>query len=181
MQKIRKFRLVQRLLAPETAADNPATLRFGDALKMDYMGSVEYEYGAFSDFLARMHALNCPEDRRSFWQRRVLGHPAPASQLQFARAKIKGVFVNIAFDTTRHTLEQVIEEITAIAKGRDHLKAPARFPPSELDRSNGRSPVAWAEIKENVIWSLEDLGHLGNWLSNTAAHVAEGVFAIRST
>ena len=173
MQKIRKFRLVQRLIPVENRTENLASLRFGQVLLMDYMGAVEYERGAFSDFLVRMQALNSPVDQRSFWQRRVLRQPAPVSLLQFMRATVHGVKIFIAYDTTRHTATEVIEEITAIAKGRANLKMPARFPSTEYDRSSRDCPTAWAEIKENVIWSLSDLSHLGDWLNNTVTFLAQ--------
>jgi hypothetical protein len=140
---------------------------------MDYMGSVEFERGAFTDFLRRMHALNNPVDQRSLWQRRVMHHPAPVSQLRFFRATVAGVAIYVAYDTTRNSQEQVVEEITAIAKGRTLLKAPACFPLTERDRARDDFPTAWAEIKENVIWSLADLSYLGDWLNNTMDYLAQ--------
>lgn len=173
MQKVRKFRYVQRLIPANNLEGDLAELRFGQVLLMDYMGSVEFERGAFADFLKRMHTLNNPVDQRSLWQRRVMHHPAPVSQLRFFRATVAGVPIYAAYDTTRNTQEQVVEEITSIAKGRTLLKAPAYFPLTDRDRARNDFPTAWAEIKENVIWSLNDLSYLGDWLNNSITFMAQ--------
>jgi hypothetical protein len=174
LKKVRKFRYVQRLIPLNPKVECLDTLRFGEAFRMHYMGAVEFERGAFEAFLTRMHELNNPVDQRSFWQRRVLRKSAPGSCLHFIRATVEGTPIYAVYDTTRHTQAEVIEEITAIAKGRAHLKMPAGFPPSEIDQARGECPTVWAEIRENVIWSLSDLSYLGDWLRNTMPYLQSG-------
>ncbi len=174
MKKVRKFRYVQRLIPLNPKVECLDTLRFGEVFRMHYMGAAEFERGAFETFLTRMCELNNPEDHRSFWQRRVLRKPAPVSRLHFIRATVEGTPIYAAFDTTRHTQAEVIEEITAIAKGRAHLKMPAGFPPTASDQARGECPTVWAEIRENVIWSLSDLSYLGDWLRNTMPYLQSG-------
>lgn len=165
-----KFRYVQRLTPVKPAPQDLRSSRFGEVFALAYMGYAEYEYGAFEEFLRAMHWLNEPQDMRTFWEKHILRRPAPVSQLVYFRSKVAGVMVYGVFDSNKNTLDSVRKELINISRGRAYLKGSAFFPPREGDLVGPMPVTAWVEIKQNVIWSLHDLSHFGDWIKNSVEH-----------
>lgn len=162
-----KFRYVQRLIPAQPMPEDLRNVRFGEVYSLANMGYSEYEHSAFPDFLRAMQELNGPRDTRSFWEKHILRRPAPVSQLVYFRSKIAGVMVYGVFDSNKNTFESVRKELIHISRGRAHLKGSALFPPREGDLAGPMTVTAWAEIKQNVIWSLTDLSYFGDWIKNS--------------
>lgn len=124
-----QFYLVQRL---ETNKEvDVSKCRFGERFGLDYMGSSEFEWGAFPKFLRSINA----GDLQTFSHK-------------VGKDKIFGVF-----DANKQSLTHVLESIDKIASGKLHLKESAHLTnrPSYVEQVD-----AWAEIEQNVFWAYKD-------------------------
>lgn len=135
--------LIQRLKRQTT--DKPlAECRFGEVWGLDYMGSAEYEFGAFARFLRRM---------------------AAASLVKFS-ATVEGVKVFGVYDPTAYgTTENVVDILTAIAKREVRHKESPGFPRENytyLDRNRKKAYLyekvsGWADIENGLFWTTESM------------------------
>lgn len=124
-----QFYLVQRL---ETTKDaDVSKCRFGQRFGLDYMGSSEFEWGAFPKFLRSMNS----GDLQTFSHK-------------VGNTKIYGVF-----DANKQTLSNVLSQIDKIAVNDSSLKEPTYLTKRP---SYGERIDAWAEIEQNVFWAFKD-------------------------
>lgn len=125
--------LIQRLVRIQTKG-KIAEKRFGEIFGLDYMGSSEYECGAFAKFLRAMHKASLKPFCVSIEDRKYFG----------------------VYDTALYANEQEVEQIlNGISQMKFHLKESSNFPPHRTYMAGD----AWADIQHNLFWSKENLNY----------------------
>lgn len=108
--------------------------RFGEIFALDYMGSAEFEFGAFPKFLRAMHAA----DLKPF------------------KAFVNGVEYFGVFDPKYYADETAVSKmLNDLASGKFRLKEGANFPNNPEYKYTKTD--AWADILNNIFWSKENL------------------------
>lgn len=109
--------------------------RFGQVWSLDYMGSAEFEFGAFPKFLRRMKA---------------------AATWPFT-ANINGVRVYGIYDPTSYpTEDMVVAVLQDIADGKTRHKEMPSFPATA---SYFKNVSGWADIANGLFWSTENMNY----------------------
>lgn len=141
--------LIQRLTR-ESITGKVAEHRFGEIFSLDYMGSAEFEFGAFGEFMRNMHKAD----------------------LQPFKTSVNGVEYFGVFDPKYYaTAEEVSAMLQNLADGKYRLKERADFPsePTRWHRTD-----AWADIRDNVFWSKENLSSsIVQVFANSVAYMDE--------
>lgn len=106
--------------------------RFGEVFDLDYMGSAEFEFGAFPEFLRRMN-------------KSLLGKFSATIN----GTKVFGVYDMSSFDSEA----EVVATLQGIADRKIHLKEYSDFPPTATYTKTS----AWAAIDSGIFWSIENI------------------------
>lgn len=167
------FYSVQRLISEKNlgdAAESPS-LRFGELFKLDYMGASEYEFGAFPKFMREVHEH----------QENLVG----------VEVDIEGMAVFVVYSTHNNTQEHVLEQLKAIAQGKQYTKGGASFKkPGEAavkkPRMGSRAARqaeadamfrvdGWAEISLTTFWTVlpMTLERYKQLIANSVAYMDE--------
>lgn len=149
-----RFYSVQRLISEKkklASLEQGDALRFGEVFTLDYMGSSEYEYGAFPAFLRMVHE-----------------HLDALDGLQ---VDIQGMAVFVAYPRSLSTQEHVLAQLEEIASGSLYTRDGARFAPPKVGSGSTRKPRkgsraeraasveayfrvdGWAEISQATFWT----------------------------
>lgn len=132
--------LIQRLVR-KNVSGHVAKLRFGEVFTLEYMGSAEYEFGAFPKYLRAMNAA------------------AESGLLVGLSCTIGGRKVFAVYDSSQYEggTNEVAELLDGIAKKKFKHKESTYFTPDRPLRANDDT-VAWADISNNsLFWSYENL------------------------
>jgi hypothetical protein len=163
-----RFFLVQRLSLAQKLYD-PSKLSFGQVFNLHYMGSAEFEFGAFAKWIRHMHDCATPRTEKRGLLRRKITMPFT---LETFSAVVGGIQVYGAFDKEKNTEISVLSNIELIAKGKRRCKGHPGFPPAK--GSSFEQTIAWAEIELGVFWSLIDFREeLPGMLSRSVAYMDE--------
>lgn len=138
--------LVQRLRRMPTTGPL-SELRFGEVFQLDYMGSAEFEFGAFGKFMRRMNDA-----------------PLESFKLEVNGTKVFGVFDSSNFESVK----DVTAVLQSIADGKHRLKERADFPST----AQFRKTDAWAAIDSGIFWATENMsGVVKRLFANSVAYM----------
>lgn len=138
--------LIQRLIRAQVD-DSLKSHRFGEVWRLDYMGSAEFEFGAFAEFIRHMDSSDLQAFTATIGGKKVFG------------VCIAGIFKS---DDELH------QYLNSIAKGTVRLKESAQFPPSK----EWHAATAWADIENGVFWSFENMNlSIVNMFANSVAYM----------
>ena len=124
--------LIQRLFRKPTEG-KIANLRFGEIFRLDYMGSAEFEFGAFAQFLREMNS-----------------HELDSFTIKMQGVKYFGVCSTDPI--YNHSESSIHDMLERLAEGKIRTKESAYFPTSRFTQVD-----AWAAIDKGIFWSRENL------------------------
>lgn len=134
--------LVQRLQFKKPVSISTETL-FSELYQLDYMGSAEYEFGAFAKFLVSM---------------------AAGKMDTLPVFTIGSTIISVIYDTTKISQADAVNRIQDVYDQKTRLKEQSYYTADRFEPKPDPRPIsyqqkisAWADIDNNFFWTIDSI------------------------